>query len=90
MKNSGILYRKILLVFFFTGMSAFFVNAQTGPGGVGNNSGAGNLKLWLRGDSVSIDTGVDTLFDLSGYNNHFVQSTTSLQPTITTINGFDK
>ncbi len=89
MKKNRLFLKGIVCAFLITSITILDINAQTGPGGVGNNSGAGNLKFWLRGDSVSIDTGVDTLFDLSGYNNHFVQSTPADQPTITTINGFD-
>jgi hypothetical protein len=80
---------KRFILFLFFSVVLYVSYAQTGPGGVGNNKGAGNLKLWLRGDSYSLATGVDTLFDLSGYNNHFIQSTISNQPTISTINGFD-
>ena len=76
----------LLLIIAFLSLEIF---AQTGPGGVGTTSGSGNLKLWLRGDSTSIATGVDTLFDLSGYNNHFVQTDVIYQPSITTINGFN-
>ncbi|MFC2104588.1 type IX secretion system sortase PorU [Bacteroidota bacterium] len=89
MKKNRHFFKGILYTFLITGITVLNLNAQTGPGGIGNNQGAGNLKFWLRGDSATIDTGVDTLFDLSGYNNHFVQSNTSYQPAITTINGFD-
>ena len=89
MKKDILFFRGIVLIFLISGLSIFNIYSQTGPGGVGNNSGAGNLKFWLRGDSVSIDTGVDTLFDLSGYGNHFVQSNTTYQPSILTINGFN-
>ena len=82
-------FKAVFLLFVITSSLIFNIKAQTGPGGIGNNSGAGNLKLWLRGDSVSIDVGVDTLFDLSGYNNHFEQSNTSYQPAVTTLNGFN-
>ncbi|MBU8892406.1 MAG: G8 domain-containing protein [Bacteroidales bacterium] len=88
-KYNRIIGKLALIIILLTNILVLNIYAQTGPGGVGNNSGAGNLKFWLRGDSVSIDTGVDTLFDLSGYNNHFVQSNTTYQPAITTINGFD-
>ncbi|PLX18864.1 MAG: hypothetical protein C0597_05795 [Marinilabiliales bacterium] len=89
MKNTKYFLRGIVYLFILIGISILESNAQTGPGGVGNNQGAGNLKLWLRGDSVSIDVGIDTLFDLSGYNNHFIQSNTSYQPSAGAINGFD-
>jgi hypothetical protein len=82
-------FLKNILILILISISFIDLNAQNGPGGIGNTSGAGNLKVWLRGDSASIDIGVDTLFDLSGYNNHFIQSTISNQPTISTINGFD-
>ena len=89
MKKNRVLFNKITLIIFLISITSINISAQTGPGGIGNNSGAGNLKFWLRGDSVSIDVGVDTLFDLSGYNNHFIQSTAAYQPANTSnINGF--
>src|SRR6056297_1282370 len=86
MKTSILSYSLAIVATLFFNIGLY---GQTGPGGVGNNSGAGNLKFWLRGDSVSIDTGVDTLYDLSGYNHHFVQSTTNYQPSVSAINGFN-
>lgn len=89
MKKNRFFFKNTILFITLISISVLNVKAQTGPGGIGNNSGAGNLKFWLRGDSVSIDVGVDTLFDLSGYNNHFVQSNTSYQPATSTLNGFN-
>jgi PKD repeat protein len=40
-----------------------------------------NLKLWINADSVSLNSGyVDTLYDLSGNNNHVAQSVLSNCP----------
>lgn len=70
-------------------LSSFTIYSQSGPGGVGTISGSGDIKFWLRGDLISIATGVDTIYDVSGYNNHFVQTDVTHQPSITTINGFN-
>jgi len=70
----------------------FIINAlaQTGPGGVSTTTGSGNLKLWLKGDSVTIDggSGLMTLKDLSGYGFDFTQSDLNYQPAVSAINGF--
>jgi hypothetical protein len=45
--------------------------------------GGSSLVIWLKADSLGLSDGtsVSTWTDLSGYGNHFTQSTGSLQPT---------
>ena len=59
--------------------------SQTGPGGVGNATGADGqpeLKLWLIPDSLSLTDGndVDTLSDHSGNANDLTQDNSSYTP----------
>lgn len=49
-----------------------FLNAQSGPGGIGNTYGNSHISLWLSADDIQ-DTAyapVDSWMDRSGYNNH--------------------
>ncbi len=59
---------------------SFHINAQGGPGGVGN---ASNNGLWLKADAInqSNNTSVSDWPDRSGNNNNGVQATANLQPT---------
>ncbi len=63
-----------------------YLYAQTGPGGVGNSTGAGGQPrniLWLRADlGTTIVTGVSAWNDQSGNNNNFSQGTTTMQPAL--------
>lgn len=59
------------------------VNAQTGPGGVGNNDGTSDLQLWIRADELSgFSDGdlINTWPDVSGYGHDASQSNTDRQP----------
>jgi hypothetical protein len=44
-------------------------------------------SIWLRSDTVTIDTGVNPWPDLSGNSRHFSQSTPGLQPTYLATGG---
>ena len=73
--------RRSHILFILILLFPFAVCAQDGPGGIGNRESLSNLKVWLRADSVNLNgPAVDTLFDLSGYENHFSQTNTSYQP----------
>ena len=66
------------------------VLAQSGPGGVGNNT---DNKLWLRADSIVGIAGgnpITTWEDASGNGNDVTQATASYRPTFSTniLNGF--
>ncbi len=70
-----------LILIYLTFFISIIGYSQNGPGGIGNNSGASNLKVWLRADSINLNgSDVDTLFDLSGYGNHFQQTDATYQP----------
>ncbi len=71
-----------------------YLHAQTGPGGVGNPTGASGQPrniLWLRADvgTTLIGLGVSTWNDQSGNANHFGQATAGNRPVFTTaaVNG---
>lgn len=69
----------ILSLFFLT-LALGNANAQTGPGGVGNNS---NNGLWLRADQLTLSNGdpVNIWTDNSGNGNNGLQGTFINQPT---------
>ncbi|MFA7272784.1 MAG: T9SS type A sorting domain-containing protein [Crocinitomicaceae bacterium] len=72
--------RKLLMALAALILSFHFLG-QTGPGGVGNNSGTSNLKIWLRADDINADndftnnpavnSSVSQWRDYSGTNYHF-------------------
>jgi hypothetical protein len=85
----GIVVTGALVVFY-----ALNVQAQTGPGGVGNADGSDgqpHLRFWLRADTLGLTDGEPvTLWpDVSGNGNDFEQSVSPEQPTfdISGING---
>ena len=58
--------KKIILITFllFVGLSISKINAQTGPGRIGNidgSDGQPQLKLWLMPDSLALSDGDDVL-----------------------------
>ncbi len=59
----------LLIVLLFAGLG--FVNAQTGPGGIGKRDGTSNLTLWLDANNLGLSDGanVTTWADSSGYGN---------------------
>lgn len=68
--------------------------AQTGPGGVGNATGANSQPqnvMWFAADSLNLSNGdpVSIWNDISGNGNDAEQSVSASQPTFTTgeING---
>ncbi|WP_375558740.1 T9SS type A sorting domain-containing protein [Bernardetia sp. OM2101] len=67
--------RIVFVLSFFFFFSA--VEAQTGPGGVGTNTGAAPLQLWQRADAITPipadDTATDFI-DASGHNRHSTNS----------------
>jgi hypothetical protein len=73
----------------FFGVFPLFVQAQTGPGGVGNT--ASNF-LWLSADQgvTAPLAGVTSWADRSGNNNHALQPTANLQPILlpSSFNGY--
>ena len=76
--------KKIILICFIA-LLALNVNAQTGPGGVGNSDGtSGQPKnvLWLDANTLGYADGddLDIWTDLSGNNNDLTQATTTLTP----------
>ena len=81
--------KKIILICLIAAL-AFNVNAQTGPGGVGSNDGASNLKLWLRTDKnlqYNSLKDITEWVDYSGYDFTFTNSTVSPRFLSNTING---
>ena len=81
----------LLIILALAGLSYFQVNAQDGPGGVGNPT---NNVLWLRADDIGGLTHQDTLDiawpDTSGNNNDASQFTPAYRPFYieNAINGF--
>jgi hypothetical protein len=77
---------------FFLCMSFVLpIAAQTGPGGVGNSTGAGGqprVAFWLRSDiGVTPNTngsGVSAWTDQSGNGNNFAQGTAADRPIFNT------
>jgi len=65
---------------------------NSGPGGVGSNSGTSALVVWLDGNNGVTTTGsaVTSWNDQSGYSNHATQGTPANRPTRTSnaLNGF--
>ncbi|TVR80751.1 MAG: hypothetical protein EA412_04450, partial [Chitinophagaceae bacterium] len=61
------------------------VSAQTGPGGIGNSD---NNVLWLKADGdvdITIqDQRINTLYDMSGRENHAIQNITGQRPVLGT------
>src|SRR6056297_176779 len=85
---------KNLLLFLAIALTTNFSHAQTGPGGVGNASGADGQPenvMWFDANSLGLanGTGVETWTDLSGNDNHAAQTESSERPIFTTgeING---
>ena len=69
-------------------LHAGWLMGQNGPGGVENNNGSSSLFFWLRADSLHLNgSDIDTLYDLSGYNNHFVQPGVAHQPFYNSTDG---
>jgi Secretion system C-terminal sorting domain len=69
------------------------LQAQTGPGGVGNKLGTSNLKIWYNADAITDVTdgnNITTWKDISGNNIHASQSTSLNKPNFEKgiINGF--
>ena len=94
MKNYRKFLIKIALVICFTGFAAIKVNAQTGPGGVGNSDGSsGQPKnvIWFAADALSLSDAnpVITWNDISGNANDATQGTSAARPLYRTgqING---
>lgn len=73
------LHYTIALQLLFLSIFSISVNAQSGPGGVGNTSTNG---LWLKADDINQNTGtaVSIWSDVSGNDNHAEQNTSSEQP----------
>lgn len=70
-------------------LSSFGLNAQTGPGGVGNPDGSNGqprVVLWLDASTLGLADGADVSSwnDLSGNNNHATQATTNNMPVFQT------
>jgi len=86
--------RRTLLTFFFIGIYTLTLNAQTGPGGVGNSDGSSGQPenvIWFAADALSLlDTDpVVTWADLSGNGNDATQTLSDQRPAFRTgqING---
>ena len=71
-------YKSLIIISF---IFPFCIQAQTGPGGVGNSV---TNVLWLRADSGTSTTmngqSISMWNDLSGNSNHVSQSTLAQQP----------
>ena len=87
------LYQNLLhfLVLVFFGLN---LNAQTGPGGVGNNAGISGQptnKIWFDASMLSLSNNspVNTWTDRSGNNNDGIQTVSTRRPEFRTgqING---
>ncbi|MEQ8303423.1 MAG: T9SS type A sorting domain-containing protein [Cyclobacteriaceae bacterium] len=76
--------------FPFTGTGSFS-SGNSGPGGVGSTSGAGDVRLWLDANTINQadGTNVTTWNDQSGYGNDAVAVAT-FEPVFNTnqLNGF--
>ncbi len=71
----------LILILFFAGFG--FVNAQTGPGGIGNKDGSNGQPenlIWLRADDLSLSNGasVSAWPDSSGNGNDLSSSSNGL------------
>ena len=67
------------IVFILSLLISFSVQAQDGPGGVGNSDGSSDLMLWLRADKyITYDSykEISSWNDYSGNGIDFVNSTT--------------
>ncbi|RED96654.1 T9SS type A sorting domain-containing protein [Marinoscillum furvescens] len=77
------------LSYFYTFFLAITIYAQTGPGGVGNDT---NVRFWYRANSINQanSTSVSSWSNDGGNTKNAEQSTGSEQPTFLTnqINGF--
>jgi hypothetical protein len=74
-------------------MAAIPLAAQTGPGGVGTNSGTSSLKLWYRVDNGVSTTGasVDSWANSAGISALDVTETGTNRPTLATgSNGYNQ
>jgi hypothetical protein len=81
--------KKVVLSLLFA-INTFLLQAQTGPGGVGNSSS--NI-LWLKADNISSlsdNDDITTWSDASGNSNDLSQSNASFKPIYKTnvLNGF--
>src|SRR6056297_934369 len=79
-------YSTILFVSALAFLLPINLQAQNGPGGVGNADGSDGqpqLHFWLRADSAGFSDGnpVDIWPDISGNGNDFSQSTSAERPT---------
>ncbi|MEL6558031.1 MAG: hypothetical protein AAFQ94_07595, partial [Bacteroidota bacterium] len=84
---------KIFYALLVVLITTFSTMAQSGPGGLGDNSGSSNLVLWLKADAGVLNAGagdasngesVATWLDQSGYGYNAVAAGTS--PVFTSMN----
>lgn len=64
-------------------LNSTWIQAQTGPGGIGNTDGSSNLELWLDANQVNdiIDgNNITTWSDRSGNGHDAAQSNVNLKP----------
>lgn len=85
MKKNNKIKGKILSAFIWASIISMNLNAQTGPGGVGNSGGTDGqpeILFWLSADSLGLSNGnpVTLWNDISGNSRDFSQSTGSNQP----------
>ncbi|MCB2194935.1 MAG: hypothetical protein KQH79_03700 [Bacteroidetes bacterium] len=85
MKKYNKILRKIIPVFILASTISVNLNAQTGPGGVGNRDGSNaqpEVLFWLSADSLGLSNGspVTLWNDISGNNRDFAQGTVGNQP----------
>lgn len=94
-KNFTFMIRNLFCIVLFC-LQTITILAQTGPGGVGNPTGAGGQprnSLWLRADIGVLPgtngLGVTTWNDQSGNGNNFTQGTAGNRPVFATtvVNG---
>lgn len=83
---------RILLSFLIASTTLGF--AQTGPGGVGTNTGTSSLKIWNRTDNGVSTTGalVDSISNSAGITTLTVSETGALRPTLVAgvVNGYNE
>ncbi|WP_338759441.1 T9SS type A sorting domain-containing protein [Bernardetia sp. ABR2-2B] len=70
-------YKNIFSFIFLSIFSCLIAQAQTGPGGVGTNTGVAPLQLWQRADAITpipADGAATDFIDVSGHNRHSTNS----------------
>jgi hypothetical protein len=85
---------KKIIITFLSGYLFISLQAQTGPGGVGNNLGTSDLKLWFRPDNgISVTgTAIDSWANSAGIAALNISEAGAQRPTLVAgaVNGFSE